>query len=99
MDMNQEKERKTKTILRRVGKAVEKRTAEGLTIVCRPLPTDCMSALSQQLQPKQRGKQVSTLAFYNRHKQQAGTAENGSRGHSIFFPACWRPHHPQDWAI
>lgn len=66
MDVKQEKERKKKkNVLSRVGKAVEKRTVEGLTSVCHSLPTDCMSALSQQLQPKQRGKQVSTLTFYN----------------------------------
>lgn len=99
MDVKQEKERKKKKRSQKGGKGSRKEEAEGLTSVCHPLPTDRMSALSQQLQPKQRGKQVSTLAFYNRPKQRAGTVESDSRGHSIFFPACWRPHHPQDWAI
>lgn len=70
------------------GKGSKNRTGEGPTSVCHLLPTGSVCALSELLLLKRRGKQVSTLVFCNRPKQWAGTAENGSQGHSIFFLAC-----------
>lgn len=64
-----------------MGKAVEKRTTEGLMSMCQACPTDRVT-LSQQLRPPHKGGQVFLLAVENRPNSE-------QRLQTVALPSRW----------